>query len=209
MGMVAVSCEGSVNPYEETDYGMNTLSFYLDGEGVMAGAKGPDWLTGMFARPREEGDENQNSYRAVRSGLTERGDSLYIDATPAVNSREISRLYIRIPLSKIKKDATIDDLGVYMPYISGWFRDESFTQGIVHYPHNRVAEFKSGSLHVRSWKPEEGILSGEFEFEVLMVEEGVSSAQLKEHMIETSDYRPYKVLDLSITRGNFDVNYRY
>jgi hypothetical protein len=211
-------CEGAIDPTKKTDEGLNTLSFRLDGETISAGGRAPDWVRGVFSifNPHREEDDAQEPVQRVFSGYNASRDTLWIQASSLnLNAWDISMLSIAFPSRAMREGATIAfrDLRAEMPYLSGYERDASFPQGYAFTPLHRTAEFLDGSLYIRSWDEDKGILSGEFQFKVRMVSEGIANETFHpgtgkdaQHP-DTYEVRPRETVELSISRGTFDVNY--
>ncbi len=211
---LAVGCEGAVNPGKKTNEGLNTLYFMLDGEVISSGGRAPNWVRSLFGIFNPNPDKSDTPPRSVFAGFTEAGDVFWIDASLTLNEWDATPLYIQFPARMMKQGATIDypHLQAKMPYISGYERDMSFPQGYAFTPIRRSADFLDGSLHIRSWDPETGILSGEFKFKVRMISEGIAndtfhaSSKNNQHPDEY-EVRPRMTMELAITRGTFDVSY--
>lgn len=214
---VAVGCEGAVDPTKRTDEGLNTLSFRMDGETLSAGGRAPDWVRAVFGifNPRPAEDSTATPYRAVYAGFDDAHETFWIYASLTLNAWDASSLCIQFPARLMKEEATIAfrDLLAEMPYISGYERDASFPQGYAFTPIRRNAEFLDGSLHIRSWNGSEGILSGEFRFRVRLISEGIDnetfhpgSSKDNQHP-DTYEVRPRETVELSLSRGTFDVQY--
>lgn len=211
-------CEGAIDPTKKTDEGLNTLSFRLDGETISAGGRAPDWVRGVFGifNPHREEDDAQEPVQRVYSGYNASRDTFWIQASSLnLNAWDVSMLSIAFPSHAMREGATIAfrDLRAEMPYLSGYERDASFPQGYAFTPLHRTAEFLDGSLYIRSWDEDKGILSGEFQFKVRMVSEGIAnetfhpgSGKDAQHP-DTYEVRPRETVELSISRGTFDVNY--
>jgi len=215
--VLLTGCEGMVDPSRKTNDGINTLYFQLDGEAISAGGLAPDWVRGLFgifagAGARDGDGRLKEPGKSVHSGIVDSLGIFWIEAFLTVNSWEADRFVINIPLNLLREKATIEypHFSVALPYVSGYYRDEAFTQGYAYTPTNREAEFLSGALHIRKWDQDEGILSGEFKFKVRMVSEGISPETFRGHStLSPQEYvvRPKETHELSISRGQFDVNY--
>ena len=217
-GWIAVGCEGAINPTKRTNEGLNTLSFQLDGETISAGGRAPDWVRSLFSifNPHAAEDSTNVPARAVFAGFNAARDTFWIYATLTLNAWDASSIHIQFPARKMKEGATIPwpDIFAQMPYISGYERDASFPQGYAFIPLRRTAQFLDGSLHIRSWNEAEGILSGEFKFKISLISEGIAnetfhpgSSKDAQHP-DTYEVRPRQTVDLTLSRGTFDVNYR-
>ena len=203
-------CEGAIDPTKKTDEGLNTLSFRLDGETISAGGRAPDWVRGVFGifNPHREEDDAQEPVQRVYSGYNASRDTFWIQASSLnLNAWDVSMLSIAFPSRAMREGATIAF------YHSGYERDASFPQGYAYTPLQRTAEFLDGSLYIRSWDEDKGILSGEFKFKVRMVSEGIANETFHpgtgkdaQHP-DTYEVRPRETIELSISRGTFDVNY--
>lgn len=218
--MLAVGCEGAIDPSKKTNEGLNTLYFTLDGETISSGGRAPDWVVSIFSifnpHAHEEAEDSTGTakrYRAVRAGYNAARDTFWISAILTLNSWDAKLLEICFPAQELKEGATIEypKLCPRMTYCSGYYRDESFPQGYAFYPVNRSAEFISGSLHIRSLDQEACIVSGEFKFKVRMISEGIANETFGSggSKVPPSEYvvRPRTTVELAISRGTFDIGY--
>ena len=215
--LLVAGCEGMINPSLKTNEGLNTLYFQLDGEAISAGGRAPDWVRGFFgifagAGARDEEGNLKEPAKAVCSGIVDSLGIFWIQASLSVNSWEATSLILTIPLDLVREKATIEypHFSVELSYVSGYYRDETFTQGYCYGPVRRKAEFLSGALHIRNWNPEDGILSGEFKFKVRMFSEGITPDTFRGgSTLAPQDYvvRPKETHELGISRGQFDVCY--
>ena len=213
----AVGCEGAIDPTKRTKEGLNTLSFRMDGETLSAGGRAPDWVRAVFGifNPRQAEDSTATPYRAVYAGFDTKRDTFWIYASLSLNAWDASSLSLQFPARLMKEGATITfhDLLAEMPYYSGYERDASFPQGYAFTPIRRNAEFRDGSLHIRSWNSSEGILSGEFHFKVQLISEGIDNETFhpgsgKEYQRpDAYEVRPRETVELSLSQGTFDVQY--
>ena len=213
----AVGCEGAINPTKRTNEGLNTLSFQMDGETLSAGGRAPDWVRAVFGifNPRPAEDSTDTPYRAVYAGFDDAHESFWIYASLTLNAWDASLLSLQFPARFMKEGTTVSfqDMLAEMPYCSGYERDTSFPQGYAFTPIRRKADFVDGSLHIRSCNESEGILSGEFQFKVRLISEGIDnetfhpgSSKDNQHP-DTYEVRPRETVELLITRGTFDVKY--
>ena len=215
--LLLTGCEGMIDPSRKTNEGINTLYFQLDGEAISAGGRAPDWVRGFFgifagAGARDEEGNLKEPVKAIHSGIVDSLGIFWLQASLSVNSWEANTLVINIPIQLLREKATIEypHFSVELPYVSGYYRDETFTQGYAYIPTHRKAEFLSGALYIRNWNPEESILSGEFKFKVRMISEGITPETFRGHStLSPQEYvvRPKETHELHISRGQFDVNY--
>ena len=220
LACAAVGCEGAINPTKRTDEGLNTLSFQMGGETLSAGGRAPDWVCAVFGifNPRPADDSTRTPVRSVYAGFNATRDTFWIyTSSLTLNAWDASSFSVQFPARKMKEGATIDFqyLLAEMPYCSGYERDASFPQGYAFTPIRRKAEFLEGSLHIRSWKESEGILSGEFRFKVRLISEGIDNNTFhpgtgkdRPHP-DSYEVRPRETVELSLTRGTFDVQYDF
>lgn len=208
-------CEGAIDPTKKTNEGLNTLSFQMDGEMISSGGRAPDWVRSIFGVFNPNPETRDAEYQSVFSGFTAARDSFWVCAALTLNGWDATPLCFQFPARKIAQGQTISfsDIQAQMPYISGYERDPSFPQGYAYTPIRRNAEFRDGSLHIRSWDPDACILSGEFKFTVRLVSEGIANdtfhAGSGKNAVHPDQYevRPRQTFELSITRGTFDVKY--
>jgi len=214
--MLMAGCEGAINPTKKTNEGLNTLSFWMNGETISSGGRAPDWVVSIFSIFNPNPEERNAEHQSVFSGYNAARDTFSIYAAlTTLNSWDATQLSIQFPARLIKQGATLDfrDIKPAMAYHSGYERDASFPEGYAFTPIQRNAEFLDGSLHIRSWDPDACILSGEFSFTVRLILEGIAndtfhagSGKNAQHP-DTYEVRPREIVELTLTRGTFDVKY--
>lgn len=213
--LLLAGCEGAIDPTKKTNEGLNTLSFRMDGETISSGGRAPDWVQSIFGIFNPNPEARDAEYQSVYSGFNAARDSFWVCAALTLNDWDATPLCLQFPARKMAQGQTItfSDILAQMPYISGYERDPSFPQGYAYTPIRRDAVFRDGSLHIRSWDPDACILSGEFQFTVQVVSEGIANetfhASSGKNAIHPDQYevRPRRTVELSISHGTFDVKY--